>query len=176
MISEVIVENGFWVSTVLIVLLMAGTSVGFVNYFVTAVLGESGDFNGRTQIWQMAFIKIINRPFLGGMDLAQKVYLAVWQPTNRSAHNLFAGILLRSGILGMAAYSLIIFMCFKTNQKHKKILFTGIYADDTCGHEYYGIFRRIYWIFDYLFLIFAYCGFSQVFGKRQEYAVSSAIK
>ena len=175
MISEVIVENGFWVSTVLIVLLIAGTSVGFVNYFVTAVLGESGDFNGRTQIWQMAFIKIINRPFLG-YGLGTKVYLAVWQPTNMSAHNLFAGILLRSGILGMAAYSLIIFMCYKTNQKHKKYYLQGFMLMTLVVMNIMGFSEEFigYPIIYFLYLLIA--DSHKCLEKRQEYAVSGAIK
>ena len=175
MISEVIVENGFWVSTVLIVLLIAGTSVGFVNYFVTAVLGESGDFNGRTQIWQMAFIKIINRPFLG-YGLGTKVYLAVWQPTNVSAHNLFAGILLRSGILGMAAYSLIIFMCYKTNQKHKKYYLQGFMLMTLVVMNIMGFSEEFigYPIIYFLYLLIA--DSHECLEKRQEYAVYGAIK
>lgn len=118
LVSSFVEANGFWISSVLIIMLVAGASVGFIDFFVTAVLGESGDFNGRTQIWQMAFMNILNRPLLG-YGLGTEVYLTVWQSTNMSAHNLFVGILLRSGVIGMVAYLLVIYACFRGNKNHK---------------------------------------------------------
>lgn len=117
-VTNFIAKYGFWISSALIVMLITGMSVGGVEYFVTSILGESGDFNGRVQIWQMAFANILRRPLIG-YGLGTKIYLAVWQTTNVSAHNLFIGILLRSGIVGLLSHFIIVILCLRNHRKNK---------------------------------------------------------
>ena len=117
-VTNFVAKYGFWISSALIVMIITGMSVGGVEYFVTSILGESGDFNGRVQIWQMAFANILRRPLMG-YGLGTKIYLAVWQTTNVSAHNLFIGILLRSGIVGLLSYFIIVILCLRNHRKNK---------------------------------------------------------
>ena len=116
-VVEWICKYGFIVSTVICVLFLFGTSIGVFEYIITNVLGESGDISGRRQIWDMVFLYISQRPLLG-YGLGTGIYFDVWQATNASAHNLFLGMIIRSGFLGISLYGLMIWYIHTHNKIH----------------------------------------------------------
>lgn len=93
------------------VLIVAGSSLSIFTYFITEVLHESADLDGRGPLWEMAFEYIQRRPILG-YGMSTGIYLSAWQEKNESAHNLFVGILLHTGIIGIGIFAcIIIYLC-----------------------------------------------------------------
>lgn len=109
-------RHGFWISTVLILILVGGTSIGFVDFIITNVLGESSDLTGRRSIWDMALMFISQRPFLG-YGVSTGINLNAVQTTNASAHNFFLGLLMKSGLAGFLYYAFMIICLHMKNNK-----------------------------------------------------------
>ena len=92
-------------------LIVAGSSLPIFTYFITEVLHESADLDGRGPLWEMALSYIRVNPIFG-YGLSTGVYLSSWQEKNESAHNLFLGIILHAGVVGFLVFAgIIVYLC-----------------------------------------------------------------
>ena len=98
--------------------IITGSSLSLFTYFVTEVLHESSDLSGRIPIWQMIFTYTQRRP-LFGYGNSTGIYLSVHEKTNTSAHNLFLGILLQTGIIGLSLFACVIVYLTVVNIKRR---------------------------------------------------------
>lgn len=101
------------IGTAIINILMFGSYSLLTNpvviNFVQNILGKSADFTGRTQIWEIIFIKIAEKPILGYGYYNNVInnILGYGNPQNGVLK-----LLLDTGILGLIAYAILVFKSF----------------------------------------------------------------
>lgn len=101
-------KSGLAIVIALDLLYLLGGSIGLFNSIFNSVLHETTDMTGRLQLWQLAFLYISKRPLLG-YGIGTGIYLSTWSKTNISAHNLFLGITMKAGLIGLILFISILF-------------------------------------------------------------------
>lgn len=114
-VAKYIIKYGFLITSFLNVLLVAGGTLGFLDYIMINILGESGDLDGRRQIWTLVLARFSKRPLMG-YGMGSDIVFNVWQKDNASAHNYFLSILIYGGIIAMMIYLLLIVLFYKKNK------------------------------------------------------------
>lgn len=94
-----------------------------LEFIVSDVLGKGIDL-GRIDIWQLSIEKGLERPWLGygyygfwGSDEATEIVMQTWargSEATLNAHNVFVGIFLELGLVGLALTVVSTFVVFKT--------------------------------------------------------------
>lgn len=108
---------GFLITAILNALLTLGGSLGFLNYIIVNILGETLDLNGRRQIWSLVLWFFSQRPFIG-YGMGSTVRFDVWQKNNASAHNYYLTILFMGGVIAMFVYMVFIMCVHKKNRRY----------------------------------------------------------
>lgn len=116
-IVKSIIKYGFLITSLLNILLIAGGTLGFLDYIMVNVLGESSDLDGRRQIWTMVLATFSRRPLMG-YGMGSDIIFNVWQSNNASTHNYFLSILIYGGIVAIIVYLLLILLFYKKNKPH----------------------------------------------------------
>lgn len=116
-VAKYIIKYGFLITSFLNVLLVAGGTLGFLDYIMINILGESGDLDGRRQIWTLVLARFSKRPLMG-YGMGSDIVFNVWQKDNASAHNYFLSILIYGGIIAMMIYLLLIVLFYKKNKPY----------------------------------------------------------
>lgn len=116
-IVKPIIKYGFFITSLLNILLIAGGTLGFLDYIMVNVLGESSDLDGRRQIWTMVIATFSRRPLMG-FGMGSDIVFNVWQSNNASTHNYFLSILIYGGIVALIVYLLVILLFYKKNKPY----------------------------------------------------------
>lgn len=116
-IVKSIIKYGFLITSLLNILLIAGGTLGFLDYIMVNVLGESSDLDGRRQIWTMVLATFSRRPLMG-YGMGSDIIFNVWQSNNASTHNYFLSILIYGGIVAIIVYLLLILLFYKKNKPY----------------------------------------------------------
>lgn len=116
-IVKYIIKYGFLITSLLNILLVAGGTLGFLDYIMVNILGESSDLDGRRQIWTMVLATFSRRP-LTGYGMGSDIVFDVWQSDNVSTHNYFLSILIYGGIIAIVFYLLLIILFYRKNKPY----------------------------------------------------------
>lgn len=117
---SVVYRFGFIATSIINAMFIAGNSMTLFTDFFKNVLGERDGLNGRTSIWSMVLLRIIDRPVIGH-GYSSGIHFDVFQSYNTSTHNFFLYILFTMGIVGFVIYIGYIYIIHRNNKRYQHI-------------------------------------------------------
>lgn len=98
-------------------LLLISRNISFLTYFVEDVLHKDMTFTGRTDLWDLSLLKIIQSPLLGSGSCTEgRVTLIERYGMELSSHNMFLEIAVQGGISALVVFIMWYFGCLKATK------------------------------------------------------------
>lgn len=131
--------------------------IGFVQSFITEVLGRDMTLSGRTFIWDSAFDMIADHPLLGnGIQIS-----IVWSNeyndylTVSHAHGAYIDIAARAGLLGTVLFLALMIFALVALEAKPQSLTQSVLASILVGFLFSGVFGELWGMPFYLTVLLA---------------------